>query len=598
MLQDQNFSNIFTFTRASSAMDVDASGRLLNTPSNGLRNSASMSAVTAGTPGTLPSIWARYAGGLTVSVVGSGIDPTTGRSYVDVRFLGPASSTTGTAIYFETGSSVPALPGQTWTIACDLSVVGGSLANVSVARLVIAQCNSSGTAIGNLYGAALLPLSSTPTRFSTTVTTTVAGTAFVQPDFEIAYSAGAQIDVTIRISAPQVEQNGAASTYIPTTGTAATGNDRIRAGFDPVTFAPQGWLIEGSSSNLIPASNFASGWTLSAVTLSGGIASPTGATDATAVVEDASSNEHYAQWSFASPLASTVYAVSAFLKGLGGRTTAALRMVYGNGAQDTTVTYTLTGAGSIYQNTQSVPATITSVGNGWYRCSMLYTTPASPPASTPLLFRPQSDLGAGGRNFTGANGPAWYVYGPQVEQNYCASSYIPTYGTSTGRTSDSFTVAGSVFTGLFGTAAQGTVVLDVTVPQISAATNSQHLVSISDGTTPNRILIRNSGGTTVVDVLAQTSGVSTAVSGGTTSYTPGVPFRVGMRWGNGVVSICKDGGAPVVGSAGTLPTGLTVMHIGNAPNLSNPMNGRVRMVRAYGYALSDSAFQAACVPGA
>jgi hypothetical protein len=65
-------------------------------------------------------------------------------------------------------------------------------------------------------------------------------------------------------------------------------------------------------------------------------------------------------------------------------------------------------------------AAITSVGNGWYRCSVAFTSTAS----TSSLFLSIRNADGGG-SFTGDGVSGFYIYGVQAEQGI-ATDYIPT----------------------------------------------------------------------------------------------------------------------------------------------------------------------------
>ena len=90
-------------------------------------------------------------------------------------------------------------------------------------------------------------------------------------------------------------------------------------------------------------------------------------------------------------------------------------------------------------------ATIENSGNGWYRCSITFTSSAS---STIILF-PNYESGIGGV----------YAWGAQLEQGSYATSYIPTQGSAVTRVADSSLQGGFQDKNIFGST-QGTVVLE------------------------------------------------------------------------------------------------------------------------------------------
>lgn len=65
--------------------------------------------------------------------------------------------------------------------------------------------------------------------------------------------------------------------------------------------------------------------------------------------------------------------------------------------------------------------TITSVGNGWYRCSVKFTAPAGNVFPT-ITIAPTS----GGASYLGNSTSGAYLYGAQIEQGITASEFLPT----------------------------------------------------------------------------------------------------------------------------------------------------------------------------
>lgn len=241
------FSDIITFTRASSATRVNSSGLVETVASNqprfdydpvtlqpkgllieeqrtnSIRNNTMQGAV-AGTPGTVPTNWpAAIAGsGLTISVAGTGYE--SGINYIDFRVYGTSNASGDFFIAnFEGTTFVSALNGQTWAYSAYVSIVGGSMTGVDSVQMRLSERNSSG---GNLVDGrqSITPTSgSLTTKRQTFVrTNTNASTAYLYPSLLITQTLGATIDITLRIGLPQLEQGAFTTSVIPTSGTAAT----------------------------------------------------------------------------------------------------------------------------------------------------------------------------------------------------------------------------------------------------------------------------------------------------------------------------------------------------------------------------------------
>lgn len=226
----------FTVTRSTTKLAQDGAGHwhsfgpdvaaitnlgLLLEPSatNVLRNASAQGAV-AGSPGTFPTYWGRFAGGgPTLSVAGHGTEA--GLPYVDVRLSGFATAVSGAAIHFEQTNAAAAVQGETWTGSAFVRLVGGSLSGLSTVRLNIQESNSGGSGTNTNYGTDVRnQMSDQWLRIQEVSELSAATTNFVRVSLELAYTAGAAIDVTLRVSCPQLENGSVATSPILSTTTA------------------------------------------------------------------------------------------------------------------------------------------------------------------------------------------------------------------------------------------------------------------------------------------------------------------------------------------------------------------------------------------
>lgn len=199
------------------------------TRTNSIRNN-SMTGAAVGTPGTLPTNWATGGdAGLTYTVTDLGTR--NGLPYIRIRVAGLTVGTAGALIQFENTTTIAALTGQLWTESASISLVGGTFANVTGARLAVSERTAAGALISNRNGPDILgSISETPTRFSAPVTLSGgATTAFVSPRLEFTAGAAALIDFEIELAAPQLEGTSVifASPPILTTNAAVTVNGNI-----------------------------------------------------------------------------------------------------------------------------------------------------------------------------------------------------------------------------------------------------------------------------------------------------------------------------------------------------------------------------------
>jgi hypothetical protein len=181
---------------------------------NQVRNSSMAGAVTGvlGSGGALPTNWSYYLNGV-VEIVETGT--TKGISYVDLKITGNV----GNAILnFDTTSAITAAAGDIFTGSFFAQVIGGSLTNVSTLSVTHSWRDGSFAFLSASAGADFSGETEFVKREFTATAPASAGAVLPQ----MAIETSGVVDFTIRIGAPQWEKSDHATSYIATTGAAAS----------------------------------------------------------------------------------------------------------------------------------------------------------------------------------------------------------------------------------------------------------------------------------------------------------------------------------------------------------------------------------------
>jgi hypothetical protein len=312
-------------------------------------------------------------------------------------------------------------------------------------------------------------VTSTWTRFAFTVTVTTA-------NFTLGIRPSGTALTDIEIWGAQLEKRSFATAYTVTTTQpitryqrqlkTAAANEWPRE-FNPVTGECLGRSVWESRTNLLLYSEEFDNayWTKSNVTISTNqIIAPDGTLTADKLVEDATSNQHR-----------VLRAIDGSTKNVSIYAKAAERSYIGLFAAVGTRTYFNLSAGTIGTVSSGSTATIESVGNGWYRCSLYNAHPTNGG-----LFQLSTDGTT--ETYTGDGYSGIYIWGAQLEAGAFATPYIPTVAAQVTRLADSAVMTGTNFSSWFNPS-EGTFVVNST----GLDTSFTVAVQVDDGTTSNRI---------------------------------------------------------------------------------------------------------------
>lgn len=244
-LVSKNFSDIITFTRASTGSYFDSAGVLqsaaINTPRldynpttlaaqgllieeqrvNSIRNNTMVGA-SAGVAPTNWTQWNATVNGVTIASSAAGTE--NGIAYVDVAVSGTCTlSGTAQTPGLESTTQIAATIGQTWTESVYWTLVSGSLADSSFS-IRITETDAGGASLVSGDGTAIVPSVGNlrSARYTHTRTLTNASTAFVAPRLRFGFVNGTAYSFTLRVGLPQMEQGAFATSVIPTTTASVT----------------------------------------------------------------------------------------------------------------------------------------------------------------------------------------------------------------------------------------------------------------------------------------------------------------------------------------------------------------------------------------
>ena len=326
------------------------------------------------------------------------------------------------------------------------------------------------------------------------------------------YIWGAQIESRSAVSAYTPTTTAAITNYIPALQTAASGVARFD--HNPTTGESLGLLIEEQRVNLLTRSDdFANAsWIKNQSTPldSNVLIAPDGTLTADFVKTLVGSFTHgiYQSYSGTTGQTFSVYAKAG---------DASLLTLDTNAAGTSYAVFNLSTG--VVVSSLGNTASITPVGNGWYRCVIANTTSAT--LYGVIGVRESYTSGNPWAASTGT-GKGIYIWGAQLEAGAFATSYIPTVASQVTRSPDAASITGTNFSSWY-RADEGTVYTE-TVDGMPATSSARGIWSIDDGTTSNRLDLRRQTSTDIQNFITVNGVTQANLSYGYTAVN-GVSFK-------------------------------------------------------------------------
>jgi len=396
---------------------------------------------------------------------------------------------------------------------------------------------------------------------------------------------GAQLEQRSAVSAYTVTTTAPITNYIPALQTAAAGVARFE--HNPVTGESLGLEIEEQRTNLnIYSDDFANAaWTKTRASItSNTIISPDGTLNGDKLVEDTTAtNTHTTFVTAITSSATTAYTFTVYAKA-SERSWLNIQLTSTPFGTTTRAWFDLS-TGSLGTQTNGT-ATITLVGNGWYRCSFTATTTVGGSLSGSLLLA----TGNNSSSYTGDGYSGIYIWGAQLEAGSFATSYIPTVASQVTRSADAASMTGTNFSSWY-RADEGTLYAEANYK--ASASVSAGLATLTDNPLSQQ-WFSIFASTTGIAALRRLNGVAGSTIVSTNSLGTAGNIKASFSYKvAGTDAVVNNGGTVVTANGLTNAPANTQLLIGTYNTGSNPtaVNGTVRKIAYYAKQLTNAEIQ-------
>lgn len=384
----------------------------------------------------------------------------------------------------------------------------------------------------------------------------------------------AQVERRSQVSSYTDTTTSPITNYIPVLQTAPAGVPRFD--HNPVTGESLGLLVEEQRTNLLTYSEqFDNAFWLKTNALIGQnfVLAPDGTLTGDKLIENSVNGQHAVSGNV-NTVAGT-YTLSVYLKAA-ERTWAAVG-IYDVGAGTSYRTFFNLYSGAVGTNAAGNTATITPVGNGWFRCSVSRAITGSGTNSC-SIFVSNAD---GVLSYQGDGYSGIYIWGAQLEAGAFPTSYIKTEASQVTRAADSASMIGANFSSWY-RQDEGTIYHEaMTLFAYGGG------YSLSDGTMSNRIAA-NTDSTFHIHVQSSGQAQASIDAGNIPVRTLG---KVAGTYKANDFAASVNGGSSVTDTVGSIPQGIIKLGIGMSASGISDLNGWMKRITYYPKRLTDAQLQ-------
>jgi len=399
--------------------------------------------------------------------------------------------------------------------------------------------------------------------------------------------------LTARKGPTPVFTRASTATFVGSDGliqSAAINNARFD--HNPTTLASLGLLIEESRTNLILQSQtFGTTWTSSQLNTTGTPAyvnvatAPDGTTTADKLIANTSAVLHQFRQDV-TLVSGTTYSLTCYFKAAEQQFASFGVFGVANGNLDWTCLFNVSSSPVVGQNVGFTSTSVTNAGNGWIRCTAIFTATASGNLSV-RIGGAGSNL-PGGQFYMGDNSSGILIWGAQLEAGAFATSYIPTTTASVVRSADLCSITGAAFTGFYNQS-EGTFFAQST----KTSTNLNAFIVAANNNSFNEDIDLRYNNVTQAQALVNVSNVN-QITGFARNITSGSSVKQALAYKLNDFAYSVDVTALFTDTAGSIST-VSQLNIGNSHTTGQSLNGHIASIRYFKKRLANSKLQSLTV---